>query len=346
MRWMVIFVTAMLAWILTILLTYFMGVARGLIGLLLQALLLAIPFITLLLVIYPRKPQGELHTRPWLVAGALILAGLLLPTFWLTTGELEPLSQGLEILLSILVFLMPFLAVIAAMLLLYIGLVLLRPPKQTAEAPGETVTQPGWHAWAALGLSAALLIKLGHNLYNLFLWDATVDSLGILWLAPWLLAAIFCGLALALRLAGWQKLAGVAFAILVPLYLYAVFRSASQVDYRRLTEQRAARLQEAIEAYQQRTGGYPSVLNQLTPRQMLSVPPPVIIPGQDWCYDGTAEYYRLGYITRQHWSDPNVYEQLYASSAGAPEEPGVCHWQLRNLIDFGEGFYQESDDGG
>ena len=85
-----------------------------------------------------------------------------------------------------------------------------------------------------------------------------------------------------------------------------------------------ARLQAAIEAYQERTGVYPSTLKQLTPRQMLSVPVPVIIPGQDWCYESTAEYYRLGYITRQHWSDPNLYARLYASSAGAPKNRGCA----------------------
>ena len=31
-----------------------------------------------------------------------------------------------------------------------------------------------------------------------------------------------------------------------------------------------------------------------------------------------ADFYRLGYITREHWSDPNLHERLFARSAGAP----------------------------
>lgn len=338
------FVTGMLAWILTILLTFYLGMAGGVLGYLMLALLLTLPIAVLLLMIYPPRAQGALHTNFWLAAGALVLAGLLVPTSLLTTGELTPLPQALEIVTSLLLFLLPFLAVMAAMLLLYTGLTLLKAPKPEAAAPEPAESIPRWQAWAALLLSAALLIKLGHNLYNLFLWDATVDSLGILWLAPWLLTAILSGLALTIRLPGWQKLVGAAFAILAPLYMYGIYSGASQVDYRQLTEDRAARIQQAIEVYYDRSGAYPAALDQLTPRDLWSVPAPVIIPGQEWCYDSQGSYYRLGYITRQHWSDPNLHERLFASSAGAPQEPGVCRAEIQALIDSQPGYYRDARD--
>ena len=67
----------------------------------------------------------------------------------------------------------------------------------------------------------------------------------------------------------------------------------------------AAQVSQAVERYYAQEGRYPEKLQQLIPWYLLSVPEPVLINGLDWCYDGGADYFRLGYADREHWSAPN-----------------------------------------
>ena len=82
--------------------------------------------------------------------------------------------------------------------------------------------------------------------------------------------------------------------------MIAVSARAQSVDFRQLTEERAERASQAIETYCAREGRYPQDLRQLTPGYVLSLPGPVTIYGQDWCFDGGDDYYRLGYVYREH----------------------------------------------
>jgi hypothetical protein len=103
---------------------------------------------------------------------------------------------------------------------------------------------------------------------------------------------------------------------------------AQRVDFRQLTEKRAELANQAIETYYLREGRYPQDLQQLTPGYVLSLPEPVIIYGQDWCYDGGDDYYRLGYVYREHWSDPRLTGRIYRTKGEVPDLPRMCEREV------------------
>jgi hypothetical protein len=82
------------------------------------------------------------------------------------------------------------------------------------------------------------------------------------------------------------------------------------------TERRAEVVNRAILRYHESQGSYPQSLNELTPGYLLYLPVPFIIPQQDWCYEGGADYYRLGYVTRDYFSTPALVK--VHASAGQP----------------------------
>jgi hypothetical protein len=63
-----------------------------------------------------------------------------------------------------------------------------------------------------------------------------------------------------------------------------------------LTAQRAQRMVAAINAYREAQGSYPAELGELSPRYILYVPPPVAVRQGGWCYQGSPEGYRLGFV--------------------------------------------------
>jgi hypothetical protein len=71
-----------------------------------------------------------------------------------------------------------------------------------------------------------------------------------------------------------------------------------------VTEQRAEAVNRAIQRYHKQNGAYPRTLTDLTPRYLMYISNPLIIPGQTWCYEGGDNYYRLGYVHRQFFSSP------------------------------------------
>lgn len=63
-----------------------------------------------------------------------------------------------------------------------------------------------------------------------------------------------------------------------------------------VTESRAEKIDRGIQNFHAEKGAYPQTLSELTPRYLLYIPVPYIIPRQDWCYEGGADYYQLGYV--------------------------------------------------
>ncbi len=173
-----------------------------------------------------------------------------------------------------------------------------------------------------------MLAKTLYNLYWLTVWDNTDDPLGYFWLGFPVLAALFSGVMLSITLPGRTKLAGFLYSLLIPALMIAVSARAQSVDFRQLTEERAGRASQAIETYYAREGRYPQDLRQLTPGYVLSLPGPVIIYGQDWCYDGGDDYYRLGYVYREHWSDPRLSGRIYKTKGEAPDLYRMCEEEV------------------
>lgn len=178
-------------------------------------------------------------------------------------------------------------------------------------------------------LAGVLLAKALHNLYMFMIWDATTDSLGYLWLIfiP-IPAVLLAGFGLSFVLSGKRKIGGFGYALLMIALLIGVTTLAQQVDYRRLTEVHAEQITRALERYHNQEGRYPEDLSFLTPGYMISLSNPVIIYGQEWCYEGRNDAYRLGYLYREHWSSPIFFGQLYSSQGPSPSVGDICQSAL------------------
>jgi type II secretory pathway pseudopilin PulG len=192
-------------------------------------------------------------------------------------------------------------------------------------------TQPklaGRTAAIALGLSALLLAKVAYNLYWFTVWDNTDDSLGYIWLIIPILAALFSSEILLITLPGRTKVASILYLVIIPGLMIFVSARAQRVDFRQLTEERAEQVSQALETYYSQEGRYPQDLQHLTPGYVLSLPVPVIISGQNWCYDGGDDYYRLGYVYREHWSDPRLIGQIYGTKGELPDLYRMCEGEV------------------
>lgn len=176
-------------------------------------------------------------------------------------------------------------------------------------------------ALAAIGLilTAVVGVSLSERLNIQWL-----VMLGLPALASSLAAASILIARLGLRVV-WQSspLLLLLLADLIGLAAFAVILTA-------ITEQRATRVSQAIQRYHIDQGAYPPSLEALSPRYLLLVPGPLIMPGQGWCYDGDASYYRFGSIYRQYFSSP-ISARLYASAGALPGGNWMCDQQAEQL---------------
>jgi hypothetical protein len=300
------------------------------------------------------------RARLWIYVGLLVLAGLVLPTSVLVgntpdtragvavgadvsllisipAGKFSDfLPQPIANLLAFTLFLMPSVALVVAALLLHSGLNNYKEWKKTAATEAGSPPVKRAHtirlAAACFVLSALLLAKTLHNLYWLTVWDDTYDSGGFIWLVVPVLVAVFSGVMLTLTLPGRVKWSGI-YALLIPALMITVSACAQRVDLLRLTEVRAERASHAIESYYNREGRYPQDLRQVTPWYVLSLPGPVIIYGQGWCYDGGDDYYRLGYVYREDWSAPLklITGRIYKTQGEVPDLHLICYEEIAAL---------------
>jgi hypothetical protein len=255
----------------------------------------------------------------WLGAGLLCLVGLA----WPTSALVESGRSGLSPNAAAVRFWLPLVALVVAALLLAAGLT--REPARAGGGRGAR-----WTSLACLALSALLAAKTLHNLYWLLVWDLTYDPLTFLWLIPPVAATVFAGVMLATGLAGKARWAGL-YGVLVLAGLAAAFTVAERVDFRQLTAARAERVKQAVEAYNAREGRYPQDLSALAPWYGLALPAPVIINGQDWCYQAGDDYYQLGYVERDHWSSPILLGHLHAAQGEPATLQPLCAAEITAL---------------
>ena len=95
--------------------------------------------------------------------------------------------------------------------------------------------------------------------------------------------------------------------------------------------QRAQRINQAILSFQEREGRYPDQLSQLMPRDLLYIPPPVIIYGQNWCYQTEQDSYLFGYIDREHWSSPHLNGETVSSHGDLSALDPICSTEIAAL---------------
>jgi hypothetical protein len=260
----------------------------------------------------------RVNTKVWDFSGLFIVIGLLVPTSSLMAHrEPGPVSA----LIQTTLFLLPSLAIVGAALLLYSGLVLYFSANDDSQA---RPVRPKQLALISLILSIILIVKMLHNLYELTVWDNTYDPIEYLWLILPICAVLLSAFMLSVTLPGKTKLAGMIYLLLIPGLMITVSALAQRVDFRQETMKRAERTVHAIESYYAREGYYPEDLSQLTPRYILSLPKPMIIYGQEWCYASGDNYYRLGYVDREHWSDPRLIGRIYKAKGEIPDLHLMC----------------------
>jgi len=262
----------------------------------------------------------------WIYVGLFILAVLFLPDA-MTIEISARLPQPFKDPMTFMYLLTLPVALVVAALLLYSGLSLHRK-WQNAGLEEDRVSQAQRkHTERAsvvtLVLSALVLAKTFYNFYWFMVWDTTGDSVGNGWLLLPALVVLSSSALLFSLLPGKAKLAGFSYLLLIPV-LIVISARAQSVDFRQLTEARAERATQAIEAYYAREGRYPQDLRQLIPWYALSLPGPVIMYGQGWCYQGGQDYYRLGYLDREHWSSPIIFGRVYSTKGHSPLKVDVC----------------------
>jgi hypothetical protein len=247
--------------------------------------------------------------------------------------------DALSTFIGIAAFFTPVVAIVDAAVLISTTLNLFRRPAAPdgasglaglAGPAGAGVTRQTWIlAGLHIALAAGLLAWLADTIRWAALWDQTSDGLNESFLTvEAVLAAIVAGMFLGMRFSGWRRASGLAYAVLVS----AVMLLASNQEwgaYQPITTARAAAIQAALERYHARTGQYPAALEGLAPGELLSVPGPVILRGQGWCYQGGPDYYRLGAVYRDSFSSP-LSVKVYAS-VGSPPVGWDCEARLVQL---------------
>ncbi len=247
------------------------------------------------------------NPKVWMVTGLVLLVILLIPT-----------SLVFSNLTTAMLFLIP-LALVNAAFLLYSGLSL-----RSSEPQARTVIP-------IFLVGVLLIIGTLFKIYHLTVGDNTYDPLGYLWLFVPILAVLLSALTLFIALPSRTKLAGVAYLLLIPALMFWVSTLAQRVDFRALTSQRADRVVQAIESFYAREGHYPASLSELTPRFILTLSEPVIIYGQGWCYESGDGYYRLGYVDREHWSDPRLIGRIYKTEGSLVGQSLMCEAEVASM---------------
>ena len=277
------------------------AVSSGILG----AVAVASLFCGLFALVLP-KVIKRVNPRVWIFTGLVLLALLLLRTSVLFSD-----------LTTAAFFLIPLVLVNAAFLL-YSALSL------RASDPQARIVVP-------IFLVGILLIGVLFKIYDLTVWDNTYDSLKYILLFGPILAVLLCTLTLLIALPSRIKLAGIAYLLLVPALMISVSTLAQRVDFRVLTSQNAERVVQAIESFYAREGHYPASLSELTPRFILALPEPIIIYGQTWCYESGDGYYRLGYVDREHWSDPRMIGRIYKAEGQPAQQSLMCEAEIAAL---------------
>lgn len=201
-----------------------------------------------------------------------------------------------------------------------------------------------WHSvFGKLILVLILLASLLFTFRWLWIWDGMDDGIRIFFMMMVsVIAAISGTLMIILTVSGWQRWAGVIFAMVVIGSIYFAiltgFGLGEESTIYTVTEERALRIQESIEGYRTKNGSYPMELDDLVPGEIWRIPAPRIMPEQNWCYEAGADYYRLGAVYRDHWSSPYREVRVYASAGNVPDGTWECDEKLADAI-AQSGFY-------
>lgn len=297
---------------------------------------------------FASKKSDEHWIEPFFLEAAILMSSALVWLAW-TTGNRYPIGLALAALFYLFLYnileggALPFFEYGIGNLLAVtsIGLYLLLPGLVIPSVAMLTLSflQPtaATHESTQLGkrigqfvLMLSLLISFLYTVSWLCIWDGTDDGVrGFLMILLTIIISIAAGMMIALTSRGWRRWSGLALAILISYGVFWVVGGpAKLVHPYELTEKRAASLQRAIEEYQATHKSYPAALRNLVPSELWRIPRPMIVRGEDWCYEGGPAYYRLGTLYREHWSSPEMTVRVYASAGKLPQGTWSCDERL------------------
>ena len=180
----------------------------------------------------------------------------------------------------------------------------------------------GWRVTILrLLLAAVLLLSLVYQMVLALAWDEITDGLAsVVIVETVVFASISVGMLMAWSTMAWRRWIALGFVVAVSLLM----NSADSTWLRRsplaLTKERAEQVNQAVLRYHTQNGRYPETLAALTPWYLWRIPEPVMVRGLSWCYEGGADYYRLGYLYRPGF-DAQVSVRIHAAT-GTPPNPG------------------------
>jgi len=282
---------------------------------------------------------GRRYGRLATALGLLSLVGLFLNN-WLMSNPLDYTGGSPSVVLGIVYLLgfniWPFLAVVLSAVLMTASFRHMSVQGENAAPRRSRLVR-----LFAFGLASMLLLYLAYTIFWGSVWDHTNDGLfGVLVSSLAGLIAVGAGMAMTVTLEGKYRLAGLLFILVVPIMLYQSFEAGWRVSYHEITEKRAARIVQALDRFQAREGYYPESLDKLIPRDLLFIQQPVILAGEEWCYQGGEAYYRLGAFYREYFSLP-VSLRMYASAGEPPARPWECE---QRLAEMKEKYYSPVED--
>ncbi|MGE5223335.1 MAG: hypothetical protein ACM3PY_12925, partial [Omnitrophica WOR_2 bacterium] len=193
-----------------------------------------------------------------------------------------------------------------------------------------------WSRWVPQALAVIFLaLSLYADIRVLRIRDSVTEDqiAAAFFLILACIAGIMAGVASAWKRTGpklWVSLA----LILVLCAVQFPALSLPQNFSERVTLERAAQVDAAIQRYHAQNGRYPASLIQLMPRYLLWVPEPVTYYKSVWCYDGNQQYYRLGYYEAGYYrySLRGISVKLYGSAGELPQQPTPCDLDLQAAI--------------
>lgn len=184
---------------------------------------------------------------------------------------------------------------------------------------------------------AALLLGTGYIIVAAAIEDAATDGLTALFTftsiaAP---ASAAAGMLAAWSSTGWRRWAAAAGLVLGS---WAILAGAYELGWslkpQALTVARARVINQAVLRYQAAIGRYPAALSDVGPWPSWRIFEPMIYWGQTWCYQGGADYYRLGYVSSPIAGVPIEFIsiQVHAQAGEPPQAGWECDEPLARVL--------------
>jgi hypothetical protein len=314
------------------------------------------PFALILLCFVILGLMAALLLQPYTLFIALLPGAILLTCVWLLVREGVVKEITLSLLLIILMgvsrtgMLEPMLKsfpewfgqVLRPVLFLQAGLIVAWSALLTFRAVESLISQARtgkvdfqhiqrFRASLRLGMSGFLLINLVYTIFWVSIWDHTDNGLGGVWMAiTGSFLSVAAGGLIMERRKGWLRTVGWIYLLPVTALIWAAFGIGIRYPYHPISDQRAVRIQDAIQKYFEKNGAYPIALSDLVPSQLLWVPRQLILRSEDWCYQGGGDYYRLGVFWRSRFSS-KLEVKVYALDGSPPEAGWACQEKLAKM---------------